>query len=138
MSFNLWSGGEQLHNTTGIYNSASRTVSVSSDWSSKGNESFYVENPSANITDLIRLSSGNFEIGQYTLKLKVLNQESSINISLFNSTDVKSSVVVPASEEPTDIALTLEVPSTEGYLSCRINSPDDTSFYCDEISLSKR
>ena len=133
LSMNLWSGGAYLHNITDIYNNTSREVSVSNDWSSKGDESFLWESTST-VTDLFRIT--NSYTGNYILKMDVYNPTSEVTIIFFNRTDNQSRVTVPKSNEVTQIQLSLKVVTTS-YLSCRINIPQDSvsKFYCDNISI---
>lgn len=130
---NLWSGGDYLHNTTGIISSPNRDVSISSDWSSQGDESFLWESDST-ITDLFRLSAGSYDEGTYILKMDVYSPTVSVNIIFFNSSNIQSRVTVPKSDEVTPVELTL-TPNNTSYLSCRVSVSDGTKFYCDNIHI---
>ena len=133
LSMNLWSGGAYLHNTTGIYNSTSREVSVSNDWSSKGDESFLWESTST-VADLFRIT--NSYTGNYILKMDVYNPTSDVTVIFFNNTDNQSRVTVPKSNGVTPIQISLQIVES-AYISCRINIPENSvsKFYCDNISI---
>lgn len=130
---NLWSGGDYLHDTTGVFSSSNREISVSSDWSSKGNESFLWESDST-VTDLFRIPAGSYDEGTYILKMDVYSPTVSVNIIFFNSSDIQSRVTVPKSDEITPVELTL-TPNNTNYLSCRVSASNGTKFYCDNICI---
>ena len=131
---NVWGGGSYSHNTEGTSSASSGLVTVSTDWSIKGDESFLWESSESQIKDLVRLSSDLFESGTWTLKMDVLNLSSSFSICLFNNTENQVRVTVPESNDVTHVELSLEVGETN-FLSCRVISTNPAKFHCDNISM---
>ncbi len=132
---NVWSGGDYTHDTTGFYNSPSITKSVSSDWSSVGDESILIEITGEVIADILRLSAGSFELGSYILKMDVYNLGPSFRMSFFHTSSNYQRVTIPESDEVTPVELTLTPDNIEAYLSCRVSTTGGAKFYCDNISI---
>ena len=136
LSDNLWSGGNYSHNTSGIFGNMSEYVTVSSDWSSIGNESFLVNFTSTDI-DLIRVSnsSSNLDAGDYVLKMDILNLGPSFNIQFFNGTNNHTTISIPESTDVTHVELTLTLDTNYSYLSCRVRNTTNVKFYWDNIKM---
>ena len=131
---NVWSGGNYSHNTSGISSASDGLVTVSSDWASKGDESFLWEASTSQIKDLVRVSTDILEAGTWTLTMDVLNLSSAFVISFFSSTENQVRVTVPASNNVTNIELSITL-TTEEFLSCRIVTSDAAKFLCDNVSI---
>ena len=132
---NVWNGGEYLNNTTGFFSSTHIDLTVSSDWSSKGDKSLLVAGVDDNGGDLVRLGAGTYESRTYILKMDIYNPSGEgFNVSFFNSSTNYQKVTIPQSDEVTHVELTL-TPDTTGYLSIRISATSNTNFYCDNISI---
>ncbi len=134
LSTNVWSAGEYSNDTTGFYSSQNRTLTVSPDWCSIGDKSLLVVGTDVSATDLVRLSAGTYESGNYVLKMDVYNIGDDVVVILFNGSTNSQRVTVPQSDEVTPIELTLTA-DNEGYLSIRIGSITNCKFYCDNISI---
>ena len=136
LAVNVWSGGQYSQNTTGLYVNSTLTYSVSSDWSSIGDESFLVEATGDVLVDLIRLAAGSFELGSYTLKMDVYNIGPSFKVSFFHTSSNYQRVTIPESDEVTPVEITLTPDSSEAYLSCRVSNSNGVKFYCDNIRIT--
>ena len=131
---NVWSGGAYSQNTSGLFSGQNITNTVSSDWSSKGDNSFLSVTSETSGT-LVRLSAGSFDSGSYLLTMDVYNVGPSFKISFFGSSDNNQKVTIPESNEVTHVELTLTADNSN-YLDIRVAATDGAKFYWDHASIT--
>lgn len=140
VSFNSWSGGDYLHNTSTLYSAGNVEIQVTNDCAENGDTSFFIklngDGTSWNRVDLFRVSSGTFPSGTYTLELTVSNCSNPLSIVLFNHEANISRVLTSSFTGTFKYSLTGEI-SNESYVACRIITNESASAYFDDVSIFK-
>lgn len=139
IDYNSWTGGDYLKNVSTTYTNAYAKVSISTDWSDNGDTSFYCELIDESGTwkwvDLFRMLSSTYESGTYTLTLTAHNPTDTVQIVLYNDSNVQA-VTLPPSETSSTITITGDL-SNDKFVSCRAIQNRPLSVFFDNITLFK-